>query len=386
MKIQEVDNSTTEKQWIRLPWKIYSEDKNWIPHIMQDVQKVFDPKKNKLFNDGKAWRWLVLNDSGEAIGRIAAFVNAKTAREEERPVGGMGFFECINDQKAADLLMDTARDRLKENGMEVMEGPINFGEKNQYWGLLIENFTDAPTYQTNYNPEYYKELLEQYGFQEYYKQLFFKRSMTEPAQSIFHRKYDQMKLDPKYELRTVRGLSTEQVAKDFRKVYNDAWVDHGNFKPMREETALKAMKTMKPVLDPDIVVFVFYDNKPIAFYVNLPELNQIFRYVNGNLNWYGKMVFLWHKWRRTVRTMNGIVFGVAKEFQGKGIEGAMIVYAEMHITPLDRYDDTVLTWIGDFNPKMVRVCETLGGGVYRTLATYRYNFDRERQFDRKQAI
>jgi len=386
MKIQEVNNSTTEEQWIGLPWKIYENDKNWIPHLKQDVRKIFDTEKNKLFKDGKAWRWLVLNDNGEAIGRIAAFINAKTAYEEELPVGGMGFFECINDQEAANLLLNAAKEKLKEGGMEVMEGPINFGEKNQYWGLLIENFLDAPTYQTNYNPAYYKELLENYGFQEYYKQLFFKRDMHEPAQSIFHRKYNQLKVDPKYDLRTVRGLSTEQIAKDFRKVYNDAWVDHGNFKPMREETALKAMKTMKPVLDPDIVIFVFYDNEPIAFYINLPELNEIFKYINGNLNWYGKLVFLWHKWRRTVRTMNGIVFGVAKEFQGKGIEGAMIVYAEEVIVPLKRYDETVLTWIGDFNPKMVRVCETLGGGVYRTLATYRFNFDRERPFERKQAI
>ena len=217
--------------------------------------------------------------------------------------------------------------------MEVMEGPINFGEKNQYWGLLIENFKDAPTYQTNYNPEYYKDLLENYGFQEFYQQLFFKRDMQTPAQSIFYRKYNQMKDDPKFEMRNVRGMSIKQIADDFRTIYNAAWVDHDNFKPMREETAMKAMKAMKPVMDRDIIVYVYYDKKPIAFYINIPELNQIFCHVNGNLNWIGKLKFLWHKWRKTSRTMNGIVFGVVKEWQGKGIEGAMIVYAGEQIIP-----------------------------------------------------
>lgn len=386
MKILEVSNSATEKQWIRLPWKIYKDDPNWIPHIVQDVRKVFDPEKNKLFKDGKAWRWLLLDDANKPIGRIAAFINNKTAYEEEHPVGGMGFFECVNDQAAANLLLDTAKTKLEAEGMEVMEGPINFGEKNQYWGLLIENFDDPPTYQNNYNPPYYLQLLENFGFQEYYKQLFFKRSMRVEAQGIFYRKYNQMKQDPKFEVRNVKGMSIKQIADDFRTIYNAAWVDHDNFKPMREETAMKAINAMKPIMDRDIIIYVYYDGNPIAFYISIPELNTAFKHINGNLNWWGKLVFLWYKTRKAWTTMNGIVFGVVKEWQGKGIEGAMIVFAGETLIPLNRYEDTVLTWIGDFNPKMIKVCKNLGSELYRTLATFRYNFDRQREFVRRAAI
>ncbi|MCI1753896.1 MAG: hypothetical protein LKM36_13845 [Flavobacteriales bacterium] len=83
---------------------------------------------------------------------------------------------------------------------------------------------------------------------------------------------------------------------------------------------------MKPVMDPRIVIFVYHKEKPIAMYVSLPELNEIFRYVDGDLNWLGKLKFLYHKWKGTVKTMTGIVFGVAKEFQGKAMEGVMIVH------------------------------------------------------------
>lgn len=386
MRVTLVADRRSTRDWMDLPWSIYRDDTNWIPHLRQDVEKVFDPARNKLLKDGKARRWVLYDDGGKPIGRIAAFINPRTAREEVRPTGGFGFFECINDRQAAHSLLDTARDWLRSEGMEAMDGPINLGEKNMFWGLLIENFTDAPIYGTNYNPPYYRALIEEYGAGLYYRQLFFHRSLHVKAQPIFHRKYNQMVADPDYRMRSLRGMSVQRIAEDFRTIYNAAWVDHDKFKPMTAETALKAIKAMKPVMDPDIIVFIYHRDVPIAFYINLPELNQIFRHVNGDLNWWGKLVFLWHKWRHTPRTMTGIVFGVAKEHQGKGIEGALIVWAEHHVLPLKRYDDTVLTWIGDFNPRMLKVCENLGATNYRTLATYRYLFDRSIPFERHPII
>ena len=386
MKLVAVHDKRSLNDWMRLPWRIYRDDPNWIPHLKQDVAKVFDPGKNKLLRDGEAERWVLYDDAGVPIGRVAAFINAKTAHTEAQPTGGMGFFECIYDQKAADILLDASRDWLKERGMEAMDGPINLGDRNMFWGLLVENFTDPPLYGTNYNPPFYKDLLERYGFQEYFKQLFFKRSALEGVSPLFHRKYRQLMNEPGYRVTDARGRSTEQIAEDFRTVLNAAWVDHDNFKPMEQATALKIVKSMKPVMDPRLVVFVYHDDRAIAMYISLPELNEIFRYVNGDLNWWGKLKFLWHKRTGTVKNMTGIVFGVAKEYQGKGFEGVLIVYAEKHIVEKKLYRDTVLTWIGDFNPKMIRVCQNLGAENYRTLATYRYLFDRNKPFERHPVI
>ncbi len=386
MRITQVTDKATTHQWMRLPWRIYAQDANWIPHLLQDVAKVFDAGKNKLLKEGKAERWLVVDDGGTPIGRIAAFVNPKTAYTEKQPTGGIGFFECINDQGAADLLLDTARDWLQGQGMQAMDGPINLGDRNMFWGLLIKNFTDPPIYGTNYNPPYYKDLLENYGFQIWFNQLFFKRSALTPVQPIFHRKYKQLVDDPNISMHDSVGRSVEQIASDFCKVYNDAWVDHENHKAMELATALKIVKAMKPVMDPRLLIFIRYADKPIAMYISLPELNEIFRYVDGNLNWWGKLKFLWYKKRGVVQTMTGIVFGVAKEFQGKGIEGALIVFGEKFIVDKKLYKDTVLTWVGDFNPRMVKVCENLGAENYRTLATYRYLFDRSLPFERHPII
>jgi hypothetical protein len=386
MQIFEVSSKSDVNDFHRVPWVVYRDDSNWIPHLKQDIDKIFNPAKNKLYANGSAVRFVLRDESGVPIGRVAAFINGKTAHTFEQPTGGIGFFDCINNQAAAFMLFDAAKEWLTEQGMEAMDGPINFGERNQFWGLLIDNFTDPGSYGMNYNPPYYRDFFETYGFGVYFEQYVFKRDMYLPAQPIFVRKYNQMATNPDYRISNIQGVSWEKLAQDFMTVYNGAWGGHENFKPMTIETARKTIKALKPVVDREIVLFAYYQNEPIAFYINIPELNEIFKYVNGNLNWLGKLKFIIHKWLKTPDTMVGIVFGVVREFQGKGIEGALIKWMEDMQMANKNYTETILTWIGDFNPKMLRVCENLGGRRYRTLATMRYLFDRNKPFKRAPLI
>jgi len=383
MIVTEVVNKKTERDFFKIPRIIYANDSNWIPHIKQDIQKIFNPDKNKLYaGGGDAIRWVIHDAQGNLCGRIAAFVNPKTRDKSDQPTGGVGFFESINNQKIADKLLNTAKEWLEQRGIEAMDGPINFGEKNQFWGLLVKNFTDPSSYAMNYNPPYYKDLFEKYGFQAYFEQYIFKRDIYIPAQPIFMRKYNQMMKDENFKITDVSGKSIKQIAADFRTVLNGAWLGHADHKAMSEAAALKVAKSLKPIMDKKIIIFVYHKNIPVAFYVNIPELNEIFKHVNGNLNWLGKLKFLYHIKKGTPRTMVGIVFGVVKEWQGKGLEGGLIAHFGEKVVPLKRYDSTILTWIGDFNPKMIKVTQNLGSELHRTFITYRYLFDRTKEFKR----
>ncbi|NOZ35784.1 MAG: hypothetical protein GXO80_10860 [Chlorobi bacterium] len=383
MIIKEVTDTAFIKKFHKVPRILYKNDTNWIPHLENDIEKKFHKKTNKLYDGSNAKRWILTDDKGKLIGRIAAWKHPKYFKKFQQPTGGIGFFECINNQEAAELLFDTAKEWLEQQGAEAMDGPINFGEKDQFWGLLIKNFTDPNTYGMNYNPKYYVRLFKNYGFEIYYNQLMYHRLMSDSVQEIFAKKANILKQDSKFECRNIRGLKLEQVAEFFTEVYNDGWGHtRKNFKKLELHAAIKTMKSIKSVIDPDIFIFAFYDDRPIGMYINLPELNQIFKHVNGKMNIYGKLIFLLHKLLKTPTTMYGLVFGVAHDFHGKGVEGAMIKFAEETIVPMNRYKDTILTWIGDFNPKMVKVCENLGAKQYRTFATYRYLFDRNKPFER----
>lgn len=382
MRILSVTDAQTEREFVEFPWVIYKDDPHWIPHLRQDVRKVFDPLKNRLFKDGEVQRWLVISDEGQILGRVAAFINLSYSSGMTQPTGGMGFFECVDDRDAAFLLFDTSADWLREKGIKAMDGPINFGEKNMFWGLLTQNFTDANSYGMAYNPPYYVSFFEEYGFQVYYEQFMYKRDLHIPAQEVFVKKYNSIKADRDYRISNARGMSWEQLADDFLTVYNNAWGGHHGFKSMKASQATKVVAALKPIIDRDIVVFVYHQSRPVAFYINIPELNEIFRFVDGNLNLKGKLKFLWHKLRKTPRTMVGIVFGVDRAYHGKGIEGAMVKWTEENIVTLNRYDETVLTWIGDFNPKMIHIAENLGAVLYRKMATYRVMLDESIPFER----
>ena len=382
MRAVPVSDNNTVKLFHKVADIIYANDPNYIPHIIQDIEKIFDPAKNKLFKDGKAKRWIFYNEDHQLIGRVAAFVNPKTANSDKQPTGGVGFFESLNDQEIADFIFDTAKDWLATEGMEAMDGPVNFGERNQFWGCLTKNFTDPNSYAMNYNPPYYPALFESYGFKTYFDQYLYKRPVYMPVQEVFVRKIERLKEISNIRVGNVVGKSLTEVAEDFRTVYNAAWGGHANFKPMKEEAAQKLMKSLKPVIDKKIVIFAYQEDEPIAFFVNIPELNEIFKYVNGNLNLIGKLKFLYHKWKGTPRTMVGIVFGVSKKWHGRGVEGAMIHWAGDYLRKNTRYNEIVMTWVGDFNPKMIKVCENLGAVRYREMKTYRFLFDRTVPFER----
>ncbi|MBL4707098.1 MAG: hypothetical protein JKY48_01470 [Flavobacteriales bacterium] len=385
MTIVEVNDPKTKKEFHKIPFLIYKEDKNWVPHLKQDIERVFDPKKNKFFRHGEAIRWL-LQKEGRTIGRIAAFINSKANKKSKTKIGGMGFFECIQNESAAFKLLDTAKAWIESKGMDTIEGPINFGEKDKYWGLIIENFDYPPYYNQNYNPAYYVPFFENYGFKKFYEQFIYYRSTTAELIPLFKEKADRIRRDPKFTFGTLKKNMLPKYAEDFRTIYNRAWVKHEGFAGMEQRQAMTIMNTIKPILDEDLIHFAYYDGRPVGFFIGLPEINQIFKHVNGNLNWFGKLQFLYHKMRGTCSTFFALAFGIDPDFQGKGLEGAIFDECKKIINKNGSYEDVVITWIGDFNPKMLHVIENLGAQKLRTLATYRYLMDREAEFTRSKTI
>ena len=157
MKLIEVTNKTTRKQFHKVPKLIYKNDPNWACPLEGMVEDVFNPEKNKTFKNGKAIRWILTDDSGKLLGRIAAFVNGNLAYTYEQPTGGCGFFECVDNQEAANTLFNAATEWNKKQGMEAMDGPINFGENYVNWGLLVDGFMPQG-FGMPYNPPYYEKL------------------------------------------------------------------------------------------------------------------------------------------------------------------------------------------------------------------------------------
>jgi hypothetical protein len=369
--------------WIEMPLPLYAHDANYIRPLNKDVEAVFDPTQNNLYKTGECERWLFADDAGKYVARIAVFVNKKY--KQAQPTGGIGFFECINDKQVAHQVFDAAKQWLQARGMEAMDGPINFGERDRWWGCLISGF-DEPLYCMNYNLPYYQSLLESYGFQIYFNQLCFGMTSEDDFPERVEKIATNYFADKSFAVRNININQLDAYAQDFCTVYNAAFAGHGEGKSMDLRVAKKTFQSMKPVLDPNITFFVYHNNQPVAMWLNLPDLNQYFKQFNGKLGFWQKIQFVFKQKFNNINRFLGVVYGVHPSFQGKGIDAMMMVQCRNYVLKLNAYQKFEMQWIGDFNPKMINLAKNLNAREVRRLATFRYLFDRSKEFKRMGAV
>jgi GNAT superfamily N-acetyltransferase len=383
----EVNDKKSKKDFLLLPVRLYQGEKNWIRPLDADVEKIFDPQTNKSFRNGECIRWLLTGRNGEVVGRVAAFYDMKIARNNDQPTGAMGFFECINDKEAAFMLFDACKEWLESKGMEAMDGPVNFGDRDRWWGLLVDGFSE-PNYCMPWNFGYYADLFEGYGFKNYFNQFTFQRGISiEGVDPVIMEKAERVYRNPDYSFRNIDRKNMEKAAGDFREIYNQAWTKHSGVKEITNAHARALLKSFKPIMDEKLIWFAYHKEEPIGFYIMIPEINQIIKHLNGRDDLIGKLKFMYHKWRKTCRKAYGVIFGVVPRFQARGIEGGMIkAFADIATKPGFQYNDLELNWIGDFNPAMIKLANQLGFKVIKTHVTWRYLFDREKEFKRVKSL
>ena len=386
MQLHIINNPVTTKQFHRVPHLIYKGDKNWAAPLDMMVEDVFNPKKNPSFKNGEAQRWLLTGSDGELLGRIAAFVNYDKAKSFEQPTGGCGFFECVDHQSAANMLFDAARNWLKERGMEAMDGPVNFGENYINWGLLVDGFMPQG-FGMPYNPPYYQSLFENYGFKVYFEQYSYHLDTTLPElPERFWKVAEWVAKKPQFRFEHFSWDKTEKFIDDFARVYDGAWQYHEHYRPLDKDDLRDFLKSAKPVLEEEFIWFAYHEDEPIALFVMMPDLNQILIRLNGKLNLWNMLKFMWLKRRKTMTRTRSLIIGIVPKFQRSGVESAIFWHLRPVMYRKNWYKEMELSWAGDFNPKIVALYKSVGGKHTKTHYTMRYLFDRTKPFSRAPII
>lgn len=392
--LTEVKTKKEIMQWLDFPAKLYKKDPHYVRPLDNEVENIFDRSKNKLFRKGDATRYILKDGKGNVIGRIAAFYDEKTSdtykkEENGQPTGGCGFFDCIDDQEAANILFDAAKEWNISHGQEAMDGPINFGDRDYFWGCLNEGFSD-PVYNMPYNYPYYSKLFENYGFQTFFKQLTYRR-VFQPGgiDPILREKAKRFYGNPNYSFETLNKRHIDKYADDFLIIYNKSWGAIPGSTKLTRQHAINLLNSMKPIIDPHLMHFAYHidengKKEPIGFFLLMIDLNQIYKGLNGKMNLFNKLRVLWRiKVIKKCDRAISLVFGIVPEHRGKGLEAGLVCSLESQaIKRRFNYKDLQLNWIGDFNPPMMKIAESAGASVYKTHITYRYLFDRNKPFTR----
>ncbi len=382
MEIKKVVDKATVTAFLDLPRKLYKDDSHWVCPLDRSVEKLFDPETNDLLKEGEAERWILLDPNSQVIGRVSAFHRGERDKKQKTPAAGLGHFECIDDPKAAEILFDTAVNWARERGFAAIDGPINFGENNTHWGLLVEGFTQ-PGYGMNYHHAYYRSFFENYGFNLYFRQFSYHLDMTKEFPPRFWKIAEWVCKKPGYSFEHFKWSQSEKYIRDLAEVYDLAWADFKeDHSPLDPEKIRAGMEEAKPIIDEEMVWFAYYEGKPIAFYIMFPDANQILKHLNGKLHWWNKLKFYWLKKSGAMTRARAQAAGVIPKFQKSGIESGIfwqlkhVMERKPHITEVE------LSWVGDFNPRMISLYEAVGGKHAKTHHTYRYMIDPSVPFER----
>lgn len=369
MRVTEVKDRSTQQRFLNIVEGLYKNDPNYIRPLDQDIEKVFDQHANPFFKHGECTRWILEDEGGNTIGRIAAFINQKKAHLYEKPTGGIGFFESVNQQDAANLLFDTAKAWLKERNIEVMEGPVNFGENDSFWGLLVEGFTPA-SYGMNYHLPYYHNLFTNYGFKTAYEQLTNIVDISIPFPERFTKIANWVASKPTYSFEHFKKTNASKYISDLMEIYNDGWKNFENFVPIKKETLEESFKQMEIIMDEKLIWFAYANGEPASFVVIIPDANQMIKGFNGKLGLLQKLKFAYRRWKG-INRMRAIVMGTKQAYQKHGLESALFIKLKEYVIPKNQYNELELSWVGDFNEKMLAIHEATGARFGKKHLTLR---------------
>ncbi|QQS37641.1 MAG: hypothetical protein IPM56_06730 [Ignavibacteriales bacterium] len=366
ISIKTVSTKNELMQFIKIQWKFYKNDPYWVPPLIMDRKKILSKEENAFFQHADA-EYFLAEKNGELVGRIAAIKNDLHNQHHNDKVGFFGFFECVNDQEVANVLFDAAKNWLIKNGCDVMRGPANPSSNDEY-GMLIEGFEDSPRILMTYNPKYYLELCDNYGFKK--------------GKDLYAYKLENKKVLSVDKLRRVAeiakqrsGLKISQInMKDFNNelnkvkyVYNKAWQPNWGFVPMTDAELDAAAKDLKSLVEPSLVLFGEIKEQVVGFALVLPDYNQIFKQMNGRLFPFNFIKLFTQK--RKLKWCRIIILGVIPEFQKKGLDAPFYweIVNRAHDVGIDLGE---ASWILEDNDMMNRGAETMQGEIYKKYRIY----------------
>jgi GNAT superfamily N-acetyltransferase len=382
MRTYFVKSDKDKKDFIELPKRLYCDDTNWVCPLDSEVEGIFNPLKNHAFQHGEAERWLLADDNNVVIGRVAAFIDEVRSKANRQSTGGMGFFEVIEDREAAFMLFDVVKQWLVDRGIQAMDGPINFGENDNNWGLLVEGFTQ-PGFGMPYHKRYYKAYFEEYGFKTYFEQYSYHKNIgvVDVFPERFMKIAEWISQRPGYSFEHFSYKKKDKYVNDLVTVYNSTWsVFKEDFTPLDPVLLKNTLEEAKVFMDEELIWYAYHDNKPVAFFVIFPDLNQIIKSFNGRLTIWNMIKFFWFKITHKMTRMRALVAGVDPSYQNSGIESAIFLKLFNVFRKKRYYKELELSWVGDFNPKMISIYEALGASKAKIHITYRYLINKNLPF------
>ncbi len=363
VEIVEVESSALLSEFIDLPNRLYKGDPYYVTPLKSERLEFFDRQKNPFYKTAKT-RLFLARRNGKYEGRIASCINFTHNEYHEEQTGFFGFFDCVDDFEIASALLKTAMIELKRQGMERMRGPCSFST-NHECGFLIDGFDSPPVIMMTYNKPYLPRLAEKFGLKKGMDLFAYKLTRENPIPERVLRIVDKLRQRSGVTIRNLRMKDFAEEVKRIRKIYNEAWEHNWGFVPMNEDEFNYMAKGLRQIVDPDLLFIAEHEDRPVAFLMAVPDVNQALIHLKGKLMPTGLFKLLWHtKVRNKIDGIRVMTLGVIPEFRKRGLDS--ILYVDIYRRGVERgYNWAELSWILETNELMRSAIEQMGADLYK---------------------
>ncbi|GAB6183897.1 N-acetyltransferase [Thermodesulfovibrio hydrogeniphilus] len=363
IEIKEVIDKKGLKDFVYLPITLHKNDPLYAPPLIKDMVEHLTPK-NPFFKRAKAKFFIALKN-GKPVGRIAGIVNYAHIEFHKEEAGFFGLFECINDKEVAQALFNTAENYLKAEGLKIMRGPMNLST-NEECGFLYEGFETPSMIMIPYNPPYYNELAESYEMKKAKDLYCF---IADIPSELPHKIERIARFAEKQGIkaRTIKIKNLKEELYAFMEVYNEAWRENWGFIPITKEEVDYMAEKLKPIALEELVIVAEKDSKPVGFFGAIPDFNEVLRRIHGRLTPINILKALY--WRKKIKSIRLLLFGVKKDFRLKGVESIMLREVFKGVTK-HGFKKIEFSWILEDNYDTINLTQIVNAKRYKTLRIY----------------
>ena len=361
--LETVESASQWRRFLNLPWQLHSGDPHWTPPLRVSEEEMVGFHRHSFYENAERRAFLV-SRNGKAVGRIVAIVYRAHNERYKEHRGFVGFFECENDYGVAAMLFDAAKQWLAEKGQDCMRGPMN-PSMNYECGLLIEGFDAPATFMMSYNPPYYPQFWEQYGWTKAHDMYAYRADTS--MLHLLDGKMTQIVLGARerFGIKT-RPADRKNFNKDvlhFLKIYNAAMASSWGFVPFSDNEIKQLAGSLSHLIVPELTSVAEVDGQVVGVAFAIPDLNPLIKKINGRLFPFGIIRLLLGK--RSCKRVRLVSTNVLPEYQRWGV--GLVVLAEILPRALELgVKEAEFSWVLESNDLSRKSIEK--GGAIRTNA------------------
>ncbi|MBX7073787.1 MAG: hypothetical protein K1X71_11625 [Pirellulales bacterium] len=367
VQITPVRTAGEMRQFIDLPWRLYEGEPNWAPPLKSEVRHLLDRERHPFWQFSERELFLAMRGN-QAVGRIVAHVDRNYNEFHNERMGAWGFFESIDDQRVASSLFGAAEQWARDRGMDFLRGPLN-PSTNYEIGMLIDGYQYPPCVMMPYNPRYYVDLAENHGLVKE-KDLIslLLEPQNAPAERV-GRLAARIRRNNNISIRAAKKKDFHSELALIKEIYHATWSKSWGFVPMTDAEMDQMGETLLRIIDPDLVLFVYFHGEPVGICVIIPDINPLLKRFNGKVGVLGLLTY-W-RYRHEVCGLRAILFGFKQEAQKVGLPLVVFDHLNHLLREKKHYKYLELGWNLEDNENINRFDAEIGGRPYKRYRIFR---------------